>query len=284
MQIISFLFDKHLEKSVLAAAVALSIFMLTRGETDQINSARAISSVLLYPVERVEDYFSDIDRLREENLELRKIAASLAHERERFIQFRDERNRLREMLGFREDSFFRFLPCEVIARSSNLFHHSLTVDKGSEDGVAAGMTVVGYKGLAGKVVQVFPASSRVLLINNKAISVSCIDKRSRTVGILNWERGDLFRLDYIGSEEDVLKGDTLLTSGLGLVMPKGFPVGTVFQVAEEKAGLSRKVSVVSMTDLNTLEELFIVTGGRNWDSGEILEQLENIINAEKNKE
>jgi len=284
MQIISFLFDKHLEKSVLAIAVALSVFMLAQGESSKISTARSISSILLYPVARVEDYFTNIDRLREENHELRKIAASLAHERERLIQFKEERNRLRQMLGFRKDSFFDFLPCEVIARSSNLFHHSVTVDKGSSESVREGMAVVGYKGLIGKVVQVFPSSSRVILINNKSVSVSCINKRSRTVGILNWERGDLFSLDYIGGEEDVLKGDTLLTSGLGRVMPRGFPVGTVFQVAEERTGLSTKVNVVSMTDLNTLEELFIVTGGRDWDSKEILDQLDHILQAEKKKE
>ena len=286
MQIISFLFDKHLEKSVLAAAVALSVFMLTRDEASQINAVREASSILLYlsPVERIEDYFTDIDDLREKNLKLREIAVSLAHENERLTQFREERNRLRQMLGFRRDSFFEFLSCEVIAKSSNRFHHSVTVDRGSVDGVSAGMAVVGYKGLVGKVTQAFPFSSRILLINNKSISVSCIDKRSRTVGILNWERGDLFNLDFVGIEEDVVPDDTLLTSGLGRVLPKGFPVGTVSRVDKDKTGLSLKVNVASTADLNTLEELFIVIGGRDWESSEILDLLENIKKAEKIKE
>lgn len=283
MQIISFLFDKHLEKSVLAVAVALSVFMLTLGEDSKINAAREISSVLLYlsPVERMEDYFTDIDDLREKNLKLREIAVSLAHENERLIQFREERNRLRQMLGFRRDSFFKFMPCEVIAKSSNRFHHSVTVDRGSAEGVRAGMAVVGYKGLVGKVTQVFPFSSRIILINNKSVSVSCIDKRSRTIGILNWERGETFNLDFVGGEEDVIPGDTLLTSGLGRVLPKGFPVGKVSRVDKEKTGLSLKVSVESAADLNTLEELFIVVGGRDWESREILDLLDNIKNADK---
>lgn len=276
MHIISFLFYKHVDKTVLAVAVALSIFMLTREETSKVNSARAISSFLLYPVDRVEAYFTRIDGLREENERLREVTATLTHERERLLQFRDERNRLRELLRFRQDSFFEFLPCEVIARSSNRFHHSVTVDKGSGDGVKPGMAVVGYRGLVGRVVQSFPLSSRVLLLNNKSISVSCLDKRSRVVGMLNWERGNLFRLDFVGREEDVLPGDTLITSGLGRVLPKGFPVGTVFQVAEEKTELSRKIGVIAMTNLSTLEELFIVVGGRDWDSEEIFKELEGL--------
>ena len=268
MQIISFLFYRHLEKTVLAVVIALSIFMLTRSEESKISSARTISSFLLYPVSRAGDYLTSVEELSEENDRLRELTVSLSLENERLIQFRDERNRLRELLGFRKDSFFEFLPCDVIARSSNRYHHSITVDRGSESGVLPDMPVVGYRGLVGRVTQVFPTSSRVLLLNNKSVSVSCLVKRSRVVGVLSWERGNLFGLDYVGREEDVLPGDTLVTSGLGRVFPKGFPVGTVFQVTEEKTELSRRVGIISMTDLNKLEEVFIITGGRDWEGGE----------------
>jgi rod shape-determining protein MreC len=276
MQIISFLFEKHPDKTVLAVAVMASLLMLNGDERGKNESARAISSFLLYPVERTRSYFVSVDRLREENRTLREVAVSLAHERERLLQFMEERNRLRQLLGFRMDSFFQFLPCEVIARSSNRFHHSVTVDRGADAGVRAGMAVVGYRGLVGRVAQVFPTSSRILLLNNKSVYVSCLDKRSRVVGMLNWERGDLFRLDYIGSEEDVQQGDTLITSGLGRVLPKGFPVGTVLEVSDDRTELSRIISVVSMSELNTLEELFIVVGGREWNSREMLDRLGNI--------
>ncbi len=276
MHIISFLFYKHLEKTVLVVAIALSGFLLTRPEDSRINTARTVSSFLLYPVDMIGDYFTSVETLRKENDRLRAMAASLYHERERLIQFKEERNRLRRLLGLREDSFFNFLPCEVIARSSNRFHHSLTVDRGSESGVRTGMPVVGYRGLVGRVTQVFPNSSRVLLINNKTISVSCQDKRTRVIGMLNWERGNLYRLDYVGREEDVLAGDTLVTSGMGRIFPKGFPVGTVFRVDEDRADLSRAIGVVSMTDLGVLEELFIVIGGRGWDNNDLFEELEKL--------
>ena len=284
MQIFSFLFDRHLEKTVLAAAVALSLFMLTRPQESRISGARAISSFLLYPVDRAGDYFASVERLTAENDSLRERVVSLTYENERLLQFRDERNRLRELLGFRKDSFFEFMPCEVIARSSSRFHHSVTVDRGADSGIRPGMPVVGYRGLAGRVTQVFPTSSRVLLLNNKSVSVSCLDRRSRVVGILAWERGNLFSLDYVGREEDVLPGDTLITSGLGRIFPKGFPVGTVFQVTEDKTELSRRVGVVCMTDLNRLEEVFIVTGGKDWESGEAWLELERIRGEQGAKE
>lgn len=274
MQIFSFLFDRHLEKTVLAAAIALSVFMLTRPEDSKISAVRSISSFLLYPVGRAGDYFVSVEELSAENDRLRELVVSLSHENERLTQFRDERNRLRELLGFRKDSFYEFMPCDVIARSSSRFHHSITIDRGSDSGVLPGMPVVGYRGLAGRVTQVFPSSSRVLLLNNKSVSVSCLVKRSRVVGVLSWERGNLFSLGFVGKEEDVLPGDTLITSGFGRVFPKGFPVGTVVHSTEEKTELSRRVGIVCMTDLNKLEEVFIITSGRDWEGGEAWLELE----------
>ena len=154
MQIFSFLFDRHLERTVLALAIALSIFMLTRPADSRLAAGRAISSFLLYPVSRAGDYFSSVEELSAENDSLRTRVVSLSHENERLTQFRVERNRLRDLLGFRKDSFFEFMPCDVIARSSSRFHHSITVDRGSDSGVVPGMPVVGYKGLAGKVTPV----------------------------------------------------------------------------------------------------------------------------------
>lgn len=284
MQLLFFLFEKHRDKTVLVIAIAVSVALLTRDEASKINTARAVSSVLLYPVEQVKHYVKTIEELREENRTLKALAVSLAHERERLLQFRHERNRLRRLIGLREDSFHRFLPCEVIALTVNPFHHSVTIDRGAQDSVRVGMAVVGYRGLVGRVTQVFRHHARVLLLNNKAISVSCIDKRSNVVGMLEWERGNTFRLEYVGKEEDVIQGDTLITSGLGRVFPKGFPVGIVFRIAEEKGELSRRVGVVSMTNLNTLQELFVVVGSRRWDNMDLYDELERMTDTAPGKE
>ncbi len=284
MQFLYFLFEKHRDKTVLAIAIAASTALLTLEEGNRIQTARAVSSFLLYPVEKLEKYITRMEELREENDKLREIAVSLFHERERLLQFKDERNRLRKLIGLRDDSFHRFLPCEVIALTTNPFHHSVTIDRGGEDGVRVGMAVVGYRGLVGSVKQVFPHQARVLLLNNKSIYVSCLDRRSNVVGMLEWERGNIFHLEYVGREEDVIQGDTLITSGLGRVFPKGFPVGVVFRVAEEKGELSRRVGVVSMADLNTLQELFVVVGSKDWDDTDLYDELERMTGTDQREE
>ncbi len=283
MQILSFLFDKHLDKTVLAIALIASIVMLNLPESSKIQRAREITSFLLYPVERIAGYFSSVEALREENSKLKEALATLLHERERLIQFRDERNRLRKLLNFKKDSFYKFLPCEVIAHSPSRFVNSVIVNRGRDDGVRSGMAVVDYRGLVGRILHVFAGSSEVLLINNRSCSVSCIDKRSRVVGILEWDRGNLFSLNYVGSGEDVLPQDTLITSGFGKLFPKGFPVGVIFHVSNEKGGLARNVSVVALSDLNKLEELFIVVGGRDWEDNVLYDEFEKLLRKDVKK-
>lgn len=283
MHFLSFLFDKHLDKTVLFVAVAVSIALLALGEETQIAKARAITSFLLYPVRGVTGYYVSVDELREENDQLRAMVATLYQERARLVQLGEERNRLRKLLDLKEDSFFRFLSCEVIERSPNAFFRSVMVDRGAADSIRVGMPVVGYRGLVGRISQVFPGASQVVLINNKSISVSCTNQRSRVVGMLEWDRGNLFRLEYVGKEEDVATGDTLVTSGLGRLFPKGFPVGTVYQIVDERSGISKRVWVASFANLSALEELFIVTGGRDWNDTRVFDELEKLERARAGK-
>jgi rod shape-determining protein MreC len=232
-----------------------------------------ISSFLLAPAEKVQKHFSDLDSLRAENRRLREVLAALTYERSKLLQFKRERERMRNLLNFRRDSHYRFLPAEVIAMSSNVYHHSVTIDRGGMDGVLKGMPVVGYRGVVGRVIQVFPSSSRVMLINNHSVSVSCRIRRSRVIGVLRWDYGNYFDLDYVSKDEDVVVGDTLVTSGLGKGFPGGFPVGIVFRITDEEERVSRKVRVVSMAELGTVEELFVVMSSDEWDYSRIIEEI-----------
>jgi len=276
MAIFSFLFNKHLDKSVLVISIIASLLLLGLEEDSKVNAAREVSSFLLAPVEEIDKYFVDITRLRDENDKLREILAALYYERGKLLQFEREKKRMRKLLNFRTESHYRFLPCEIISMSSNRFHHSVTIDRGSSDGVVKGMPVSGYRGIAGRVTQVFPSSSRVILINNRSLSISCRDRRSRVVGILKWDRGRYFNLDFVGSEEDVIVGDTLVTSGLGKVFPRGFQVGVVRQVKKGEGRISKDVTVVSMVDPGRLEELFVIMSGKEWDYRRITEELRKL--------
>jgi rod shape-determining protein MreC len=96
--------------------------------------------------------------------------------------------------------------------------------------------------------------------------VSCVDKRSRVVGILEWKDHSYFRLSNVSVVEDVQVGDTLITSGFGGVAPKGFPVAVVSKVTPDIDGLSLRVEAKSQIDFRSLEEVFVVIDEISWDS------------------
>jgi rod shape-determining protein MreC len=265
MQLFEAVFQRHRDRTVLAVLIAASLALLALPEPVQLDIARSVLGRLLLPVQRFSTLVSDYRGVRDENERLRRMVATLTLERERLMQFREERERLRRLAEFKEQQTRRLVPAEVIGRDLDRLQTHLVIDKGSEDGLAERMPVFSYGGLAGSLVKVFPHSSWVQLLCSKNMPVSCVDKRSRVVGVLEWRHRNLFELKHVGGTEDVAAGDTLLTSGFGGTIPKGFPVAVVTRVATSADGLSLRVDARSPVDFMALEEIFVMTEEISWE-------------------
>lgn len=278
MAVLSIFSSKHREKTALALAIILSLVLLSLKDDRKIAFARTFSNTLLYPLTSVVQFFEDFGQVRSENRELKKLVATLSIERDRLLHFRHEREKLKRLAEFKEDHLYDLVPCEVVGRGLDRFQSILTVDKGKKDGIEERMPVVSYTGLVGKVVQVYPSSARVQLLTSKGHAVSCIDTRSRVVGILQWDRGRRFSLQDVNVAEDIAPGDTLITSGYGGIYPKGISVGRVRNVTPSFDRLFRSVEVESFVLFSTLEEVFIIRGAAAWSDSVLFspEELEMI--------
>ncbi len=265
MQLFEAVFQRHKDRTVLAVLIAASFALLALPETSQLDFARALLSRIMRPAQRASDLIDDYSAVRAENERLRRMLATLALERGRLLQFRDERERLRRLAEFKEEQTFRLVPAEVIGRDFDRIQTSLVIDKGSREGLRERMPVFSYDGLVGSLSQVMESSAWVQLLSSKNHPVSCIDKRSRVVGVLEWRHRNNFELKHVSSMEDVAVGDTLLTSGFGGAVPKGFPVAIVVRVAQSTDGLSLRVDARSPIDFISLEEVFVMTDEVPWD-------------------
>ncbi len=110
----------------------------------------------------------------------------------------------------------------------------LYIDKGSSDGIKPDMAVITPTGIVGKIVQVFPDSSQVLPINDQFSGVGAALKDSRLQGILKGAANGATTLQYIMSDEKVVPGEEVITSGGDRIFPKGLPVGRVVSVEPGK--------------------------------------------------
>jgi len=162
----------------------------------------------------------------------------------------------------------------VINRNPTTWYRTLTLNRGSKDGVAANDPVIGALGLIGKVVSVSPTTSEVLLILDGEGQVSALVRSSAgngTFGIVQgtYKRGS--RLTPEGNlqmllrrEDNVNAGDLVLTAGVGGVYPKDVPIGKVVEIQLDPTGLLKTAFIEPLVNFDTLEEAYIVkmAGGK----------------------
>ena len=277
MQLFEAVFQRYRDRTVLAVLIVLSLVLLALPEPMQLDIARGALGRLMLPAQRGTDFLDDYASVRDENERLRRMVATLTLERERLIQFRDERERLRRLAEFKEEQTQKLVPAEVVGRDIDRLQANLVIDKGVEEGLRERMPVFSYGGLVGSLSKVFAHSSWVQLLTSKSHPVSCLDKRSRVVGVLEWRSRNMFELKHVSAVEDVVVGDTLVTSGFGGTIPKGYVVAVVSRVAPSADGLSLRVDARSLVNFLSLEEVFVMTEEIPWDRSLFYDQADTAL-------
>ncbi|WP_240983248.1 rod shape-determining protein MreC [Acididesulfobacillus acetoxydans] len=162
----------------------------------------------------------------------------------------------------------------IIDRNPTAWYQTLTLNRGSADGVAVNDPVIANLGLVGKVVSVTAKTAEVLLITDGQGQVSALVRGSSgnpTFGIVQGTYKAGSRLTSTGHLEMLFRradkvnvGDLVLTSGLGGVYPVDIPVGKVQEVQLDKTGLLKTAYIDPLVNFDSLEEVYIVktVGGK----------------------
>ncbi len=150
------------------------------------------------------------------------------------------------------------MPAQVIGSSGSDLSRSIYIDKGSNDGVAQDMAVITAGGIVGKVLRVYPSTSLVLMINDQSSGVGAMLEKSRLQGVARGTPNGELILERVMSDEQVVPGETVLSSGGDQIFPKGLPVGTVSKVSPGKE-MFLNIQVKPAADLSRLEEVLVVT-------------------------
>jgi rod shape-determining protein MreC len=211
------------------------------------------------------------DVLEEENRNLRAENVQLQTEIRQLDYLRNENERFREMLAFRDQQSFRLLACRVIERDTSNWWNSVLVDRGWSDDphLAPDQPVVTPRGVVGKTGTVGRSTTRVMLISDENCKVSVLTEGAGARGILLGDTpvnggSPLCRLTFVTREAKFGVGERVLTTGLGGTFPPNLLVGTVTEApaltSEKNSGLYREGQVAPASDLNDLREMFILTG------------------------
>lgn len=194
-----------------------------------------------YPVETVKNWTKDLSNLwsvNEENDKLRYELSKNPSYKAKYVNEKQKNNELSKALEISsEDDRFDYSWTNVISRDRTNWNNTITIDKGSNDGVKKDLAVTSVDGVIGKVISVSKNTSIVKLLTSEdklnTVSIQIlIDKEQSSLGIL--ENYDVKRGRYVitlfDDSTEIKKGMQVTTSGNGGVYPSGLLIGTVESV------------------------------------------------------
>ncbi len=192
------------------------------------------------------------DRVRDLELKLRNASALTA-----------ENERLASALRLSRSLPWSGTWARVVNKTPSDWYGSFYIDKGSRQGVSVNDTVLGMQGeragLAGRVLEVYPEFSKVLLLTNGAASAVCAIEPGGLEALVEGRGARLLKMNYVPEESALAEGAELVTSPGGLLFPPGVSVGRVTRVYPRESFMNFITADVSpAVDVNTLKEVFVV--------------------------
>jgi rod shape-determining protein MreC len=213
----------------------------------------------------------EVTELIQRNAELESEVASLETQVIELQQQLTEFQILSSLLDFaRAYPEYEYVGASVIGRDPSPFLQYVIINRGSDDGLRRGMTVVTQQGLVGRISRVTAASANVQLITDPALSINVRLQPSRDRAVLSGTiTGDLV-LGFIPQAADVNPGDLVLTSGFGGNYPPNILIGQVTSIRSQDYDLFQSGSVQPVVDFEQLEIVLIITNFQPIDLAPLL--------------
>lgn len=204
--------------------------------------------------------YVDLIHVHRENAKLQQQIQRLRLEQAGIAQDAAQGQRLQRMLGFKEHYINTTLPAQVIGTSGTDQSQVIYIDKGSRDGLQQDMPVITAEGIVGKVKDVFPHTSQVLLASDPTSGVGVILQNTRIRGILRGRAYGQLEVADVSPDSRIQAGEPIVTSGGDQIFPRGLPVGTVMRVVPDpEHDPLVNVLVRPAAKLSQLEEVLVIT-------------------------
>lgn len=257
---------------VVLTVVSLALFIVgvREGDSGLLHGVRGVFQTVASPVRLVGSFVSSpvsavgnvvgnltadsatLSELEEENEQLKAQVAKLS-------EYEQQATTLTELLQLRNQYSLTSTAARVTGQSSDSWTSTITIDKGSSAGLAVGMPVTSSNGVIGQVSECGPSSATVRLITDENSGVSAMVQSSRAQGQIVGSPDGSLRMTLVRSDQKVAVGDTVVTSGLGGVYPKGLPIGTVTNVTKTSGSMYYDITVEPLTVIDNLEEVLVIT-------------------------
>ena len=207
-------------------------------------------------------FFQDISNLKAENEQLKEENSSLEKQLRELENIKSENETLKEYLDLTEKyGEYKTIPAYIINKDISNYAKTIVINIGSNDGVEENMTVIGDEGLVGHVISVTESTAKVQTIIDTSSSVSASMSTTKEAIVCKGtlEEKSALKAMYIPTESNIIQGDSIETSGLGGIYPKGIHVGTVKKVVTSQNIIDRYAIVETAVDFDKLDSVLVIT-------------------------
>lgn len=266
--------NKKAEIAGIVITIVILILIVIFSNTDsEISFLDNAASKLVMPVQNGLTYlknkisgnstfFTDINNLKQENEELSKRNSELEQSLRELESIKSENETLKEYLGLTEKyGEYSTVPAYIINKDISNYSKTVVINVGSDDGIKENMTVIADQGLVGNVISVTSDTAKVRTIIDTSSSVSCLlsttDESIVCKGTL--EEESALRAMYIPDDDGIIQGDSVETSGLGGIYPKGIHVGSIKRVVNTQNATDRYAIVETAVDFDKLDTVLVIT-------------------------
>lgn len=211
------------------------------------------------------EYFTEFDRLKEENEKLREELEEERKKNDGIDIALEENEWLRDFLLFaNKNPQLSFVDATAVGRDSGDLITSFTLNKGTLNGISTGMAVMGREGLIGYVSEVGLSYAKVTTIVSGNASVGAVCPRSGAYGTIEGGYGflsdGLIKMVCPDENADISEGDVIYTSGAGSVYPYGISVGRVVSAEKDPYSRSTVAYVEPGIDFSAIGKVMVVIG------------------------
>src|SRR5712691_8886513 len=171
--------------------------------------------------------YADLRQVKSENDELKRqlAAAQVAVQEQRALA--DRTRGLERLLEMRQHLNLTTTAAEIIGAAATPDFRTVTIDKGTRDGLRPDMAIIAPAGVVGRIVVPSARSAKVQLLIDRNAAAGVLIERSRAQGVVIGAGEDRLRLENVSESADIVAGDTVVTSGIEGIYPKGFVIGTI---------------------------------------------------------
>jgi rod shape-determining protein MreC len=217
---------------------------------------RASNSITVDVRQWWQDYFA-LQQVRSENTQMKQELAQIRVRLQEERGLAQQAQTLQHLLDLKTSTTLSTTATTVIAGSASPEFRTITIDKGTGDGLRPDMAVIAPAGVVGRIILPSGRASKVQLLIDRNAAAGALIERTRAAGVVIGTGTGQLRMDYVSGSADVKAGDTVVTSGIDGIYPKGFVIGQIESVSRG-VGEYGAIVIRPAVDFSALEAVLVV--------------------------